>query len=105
MKQTPAPKATTGTSGRARSQFFVLATTMTWQLALVVLVPVIAGVQLDKSFGTKYACTFIGLGLALLGSAAVMWRTMKVANSLPVPKLTDAQKRAIKKQYEEEDDD
>ena len=78
---------------------------MTWQLALVVLVPVIGGVQLDKAFGTKYVCTFIGLGVALIGTALVMWRTMQAANRLPVPKLTDAQKRMVQKQYEEEDED
>jgi uncharacterized membrane protein len=110
MQQTSAPDVKPGTDshgagGRQRSQFLVLAANMTWQLALVVMVPVIAGVELDKHFGTKYVCTFIGLGMALLGSAAIMWRTMQVANRLPVPKLTEKEKRAIRKQYEEEDDD
>lgn len=77
--------------------------TMTWQLAIVVLVPVLIGVQLDKVFGTSYLCTFIGLGIALAGSGVVMWRMMQLANQIPVPKLTAAQKRAIKKQYEEDD--
>lgn len=78
---------------------------MSWQLAIVFLIPVIGGVKLDKHFGTSYLFTFIGLGLATLGSGAVMWRTLKVANSMPVPKLTAAQKRKIQKQYEEEDED
>jgi hypothetical protein len=43
--------------------------------------------------------------IALLASIAVMWRTMQVANRLPVPKLTESQRRAIKKSYEEEDDE
>ena len=110
MQQPPAPKVKAGTdsreaSGRQRSQFLVLATNMTWQLALAVLVPVIGGVELDKAFGTKYVFTFVGLGLALIGAAAVMWRTMQVANKLPVPKLSEEEKRAIQKRYEEEDDD
>jgi len=79
-----------------------MALNMTWQLALVVLVPVVLGVQLDKALDTSFI-TFIGLGVAFVGSAGVMWRTMQVANRLPVPKLTAAQKRAVQKSYEEED--
>jgi hypothetical protein len=85
--------------------FIGMALNMSWQLAIVILIPVVAGVQLDKHFGTSYAYTFIGLGLALLGSGVVMWRTLKVANSVPVPKLTAAEKRKIQKQYQEEDED
>jgi len=82
----------------------VAAANMSWQLAIVVLVPIVGGVQLDKAFDTSNVYMFIGLGVALLASAAVMWRAMQAANRLPVPKLTDAQKRVIKKQYEEDDD-
>jgi F0F1-type ATP synthase assembly protein I len=101
VSKTPVTKDPTDVS---RQLFFSSAMNMSWQLALVVLVPVIGGVQLDKAFGTKYICTFIGLGLALLGSGVVMWRTMQAAKSLPVPKLTEAQKREIQKSYEEDDD-
>jgi hypothetical protein len=96
---TPLPDGT-----NQRRAFVMMVVTMTWQLALVVLIPVIAGVQLDKAFDTSFI-TFIGLGIAFVGSAVVMWRTMQVANRLPVPKLTAAQKRAIQKQYEEDDAD
>jgi F0F1-type ATP synthase assembly protein I len=92
-------------SANGRNQFLVAALSMSWQLAVVVLVPILAGVKLDKVFGTGSVCTFVGLGLALIGSIAVMWRAMQAANRLPVPKLTAAQKRAIKKVYEEEDKD
>lgn len=81
-----------------------MAVNMSWQLAVVVLVPVIGGVELDKAAGTT-VYTFIGLGLALVLSGVVMWRAMQTANRLPVPKLTEAQKRAVKKAYEAEDDD
>jgi uncharacterized membrane protein len=77
---------------------------MSWQLALVVLVPVIGGVELDKATGNSYVFTVIGLVLALVLSAVVMWRAMQAANRLPVPKLTAAQKRAVRKSYEEDDD-
>lgn len=78
---------------------------MSWQLAAVVLIPLIGGVELDKKLHTHSLYTFIGLGVALVGSVVVLWRTMQAANRLPVPKLTEAQKRAIKKSYEEEDKD
>jgi F0F1-type ATP synthase assembly protein I len=89
-----------------KRQFVALALNMSWQLAVVVLVPVVIGVQLDKhAAGDSYMWTFIGLGIALLVSAAVMWRMLQRANKLPVQKLTDAQKRAVKKSYEEDDAD
>ena len=84
-------------------QFVQMALNMGWQLAVVVLIPVAGGAQLDKALNTNHIFLFIGLALALIGTVLVMWRTMQVANRLPVPKLTDAQKRAIKKSYDEED--
>jgi F0F1-type ATP synthase assembly protein I len=115
-KPEPAPKPTANKGGsqtnpdiaaagaRPRQQFLLMTVNMSWQLALVVLVPVIGGVELDKTAGTT-VYTFIGLALALAGSALVMWRAMRAANKLPVPKLSAAQKRAIRKSYEAEDDD
>jgi F0F1-type ATP synthase assembly protein I len=97
--------STTTKVANQRSQFLVMALNMSWQLAVVILVPVVAGTQLDKAFNTSNVYTFVGLGVALLGSIAVMWRTMQVANKLPVPKLTAEQKSAIQKQYEEDDKD
>jgi uncharacterized membrane protein len=84
--------------------FFVMALNMSWQLAVVVLIPIIAGVQLDKKFDSAPVLLFVGLALAVLGSIAIMWRTMRMANKLPVPKLTDEQRAAIKKSYEEDDE-
>ena len=83
--------------------FWTMAINMSWQLAIVILIPIIAGAKLDNHFDTSYLYTFIGLAVASTLSGVVMWRTLKVANSLPVPKLTAAQKRKIQKQYEEED--
>lgn len=110
MEKTSAAPHTTphtlkgGDGSVQRNQFLVMVLSMSWQLALAVLVPVIAGVQLDKMLDTSFV-TFIGLGLAFAASAVVMWRAMQAANRLPVPKLTAAQKREIQKQYEEDDAD
>jgi len=98
-------EANTKTTRSQRADFMVMVTNMSWQLAVVVLVPVVGGVYLDKAAHTSHVFLFIGLAVALLGSIVVMWRTMQVANSLPVPKLTEAQRRAIKKSYETEDDE
>ncbi|HET6925055.1 MAG TPA: AtpZ/AtpI family protein [Candidatus Saccharimonadales bacterium] len=108
--QQPTPPSFRGESTHkpARSQradFLVMALNMSWQLAIAVLVPVITGVYADKAAHTSNTFTFIGLALAFIGVGLVLWRTMQVANRLPVPKLTEAQKRAIKKSYEAEDDD
>jgi F0F1-type ATP synthase assembly protein I len=92
-------------SSRQKSQFVSLAVTMGWQLAVVVLVPVIGGAELDKAFKSSPALLLVGLAIALLGTILVMRLTMQRANSLPVPKLSAAQKRAIQKQYEEDDAD
>ena len=95
----------TQTSTDLRQQFAVFALNMSWQLALVVLIPVIGGVELDKTIGKTEVFVFVGLAIALIGSGVVLWRTMQAANRLPVPKLTADQKRAVQKSYEEEDED
>ena len=81
-----------------------MAGVMSMQLLVVVLVPIIGGVELDKALGVSYLL-FVGLAVALISTVLVMWRTMQVANRLPVPKLTDAQRQAVRKAYEAEDDD
>jgi hypothetical protein len=93
------------TSSGPGAAFVTIALNMSWQLAIVVLVPIIGGVELDKTLKTSHAFLFVGLVLAVIGSIVVMWRNVQLANKIPVPKLTDAQKRAIKKQYEEDDKD
>ena len=89
----------------AKQQFVAMALNMSWQLAVVVLVPVIGGVELGKKFGNPTAWTLAGLAIAFIASGAVMWRAMQEANKIPVPKLTDAERKAVKKSYEDEDDD
>jgi hypothetical protein len=99
-------RADIGVAGNNGKQAFVAAAiTMSWQLAIVVLIPIIAGVKLDKAAGTSDIYTLCGLGIAIIGSGVVMWRAAQAANRLPVPKLTAAQKRAIQKSYEEDDKD
>lgn len=91
-------------NGGARRQFAVYALNMSWQLAVAVLVPLLGGVALDKKLGTAPVCTLVGLAVALVCSAVVMWQAMQAANRLPVPKLTDEQRQQIQKSYEEDDE-
>jgi hypothetical protein len=103
LKGTKTDEKNEGEYFNARSAFVHLALTMSWQLAVCILLPVFLGVQLDKPLHSGNLWLFVGLGIAIVGSAAVMWHAMQIANKLPVPKLTDAERRAIKKSYEDED--
>jgi protein-S-isoprenylcysteine O-methyltransferase Ste14 len=101
---TPAPSDASKNSA-PRQQFIVAALNMSWQLAVVVLVPIIGGVQLGKKLGNPSDWTIAGLIVAFIASGLVMWRAMQAANRLPVPKLTEAERRAVQKAYEDEDKD
>jgi len=84
--------------------FITLVLDMTWRLAIVILVPVIGGYELDKALKTTPTITILGFVVAMAGMAFILWKTLQVANRQPVPKLTAAQKRAVQRQYEEDDD-
>lgn len=53
---------------------------MTWQLAFVVLIPVIGGYELDQHFKTSPLWIIVGGVLALVGSFAVMRRILNQLN-------------------------
>lgn len=54
---------------------------MSWQLALVVIVPIVGGHFLDQRFMTDPLLTLIGLVVALGGAWVVLWRVVREANS------------------------
>jgi F0F1-type ATP synthase assembly protein I len=62
---------------KARRDFFVAALTMSWQLAIVVLVPLIGGFKLDETFNTSPVLTLAGFFLAMGGTAAIVWRQLQ----------------------------
>ncbi|MGC1176961.1 MAG: AtpZ/AtpI family protein [Candidatus Saccharimonadales bacterium] len=91
MKQTTAPKKTPSPNGgtspvaaptadtqQLRTQFLMAALNMSWQLAIVVLVPIVGGFELDKLFGTLPALTIIGFIAAMIGMGLVVWRQMQL---------------------------
>lgn len=68
------------------SLFMAMATDMTWRLALVVLVPIIGGIELDKHLKTTPLLTIVGFVLAMTGVLVILRRTLHVVGQLEVPK-------------------
>ncbi len=97
MTKTTAPSKTPSPAGdstkpadnvaykEARRDFFVGVLNMSWQLAIVVLVPILGGFQLDKTFDTAPLLTLVGFFIAMIGTAGIVWYQLQ---SLPpaVPK-------------------
>jgi F0F1-type ATP synthase assembly protein I len=65
--------------------FVGMALDMSWRLAVVVLVPIIGGFELDKAFNTSPLLVIVGFVLAMLGMALVMKQTVDAANDMPLP--------------------
>ena len=98
MKQTKAPKKTpspkagdsnphtgVGQTGNQTTIFVSMALDMSWRLAIVVLIPIIGGFELDQHFSVAPLWTITGFLLAMVGMAAVMWQTLQAANKLEIP--------------------
>ncbi len=67
----------------ARRAFFGAAANMSWQLAIVVLVPVIGGHELDEALSLSPVFTLVGFFVAMAGTAAVVWRQLQRLSPLP----------------------
>jgi hypothetical protein len=59
------------------------ALTMSWQLAVVVLVPIIGGFELDQKLNTLPALTIVGFVVAMAGMGAVVWRQLQIFSPAP----------------------
>lgn len=55
-----------------RGLFVSLALKMSWQLALVVVVPIVGGYKLDEYLHISLVWTIVGSGLAALGVFALL---------------------------------
>ncbi len=82
MKTTAAhptsPATTSGSDVQARPAMVVAASSMVWQLAVVVLLPIFGGAKLDDVFNTGPVITVIGFALGAIGMGYVVWRQMKL---------------------------
>lgn len=56
---------------------------MSWQLAIVVLVPILGGYELDKKLHTLPFLTIVGFVLAMAGMGFVVWRQLQLVAPLP----------------------
>jgi F0F1-type ATP synthase assembly protein I len=65
----------------ARQQFLVSTADMSWRLAIMVVIPIVAGVKLDEYFKTSPSLTLLGFMVAAVGGCSVVWRTVKNLNT------------------------
>lgn len=72
-----------GKDDNSRRLFFVSALNMTWQLAVVVLLPIGGGFQLDKKFGTLPILTIIGFIVAITSMVIVVNRQLRAFGPPP----------------------
>ena len=63
------------------SLFVSMVLGMSWQLAVVVVVPIVGGHLLDLRQKTDPLFTLIGLVIAIAGVCLVLWRTVREANT------------------------
>lgn len=94
-QQTPSPnpstnnsQVTVGKPENPKSVFVGMAVDMSWRLALVVLIPIIGGYELDSRLGTTPMITIVGFLVAMVGFGLVLWRTTEVAAQMPASKST-----------------
>ncbi|HET7630131.1 MAG TPA: AtpZ/AtpI family protein [Candidatus Saccharimonadales bacterium] len=65
---------------KQRNLFVVMVANMTWQLAVVVIVPVVGGHYVDQALKTEPVWTIVGAVIALLGVIGVLINTVKLAD-------------------------
>lgn len=75
-----------------RNLFLVMVLNMTWQLAIVVVVPLVGGHWLDERYGTGPIWFLVGCGVALLGIIGVMVRIVRIAGRKANAALTESKK-------------
>lgn len=58
---------------------------MSWQLAVVVLVPIVGGFELDKAFATSPLLVIVGFIIAIAGFTLVVRRQLQIFTPLAAP--------------------
>lgn len=81
-KVTPKPAEGEASKGKKSDRLIFISSVMdmTWQLALVFLIPIIGGYKLDEHFKTSPLLFIVGCVLAIAGSFAVMRRILRQLN-------------------------
>ena len=104
VSTTPAatpPIATNDKVDAARAAFMSAAMNMSWQLAIVVLVPILGGFKLDDVLGWTPVLTILGFVLAIAGMSIVVKRQLELYS----PKITAADIANAKKIRDAEADE
>ncbi len=65
----------------ARTMMLGELVTMGWKLALMVLIPIFIGVQLDKHFDSKPSVTLTAFFIAIFGASMVIYKTYNRLNA------------------------
>ncbi|MFA5004051.1 MAG: AtpZ/AtpI family protein [Candidatus Saccharimonadales bacterium] len=65
-------------SAAAQSNFLIAVTNMSWQLAIVVLIPFVGGFKLDEHLHSSPLWTIVGSVLAIAGMVLVVWRQLQI---------------------------
>lgn len=95
MSKSAAPAPTPGPTQSSEDQqtavnhkavFFGAVLDMTWQMAIVVVVPIVGGFKLDGVAHTTPAFTILGFLVAMAGTFVVMKRMVAQANERLTPR-------------------
>ncbi len=76
-----------------KREFFVAAMNMSWQLAVVVLVPLVGGFKIDERYSSLPVATLIGFGIAMIGMTMIVFRQIQLYS----PKIVTASKSEVSK--------
>ena len=72
-----------GSDGSDRRLFIISALNLSWQMAIVVLVPIIGGYKLDQKLGSTPGLIILGFIIASVGMAVVLQRQLKAFGPPP----------------------
>ncbi len=64
----------------ARQKFIGATINLSWRLALTVLIPLIAGIQLDKKLDSSPSFVITGFMLAIVFGCMTVWQAVKEVN-------------------------
>lgn len=87
---TSSPVSATSEDQNFRQAYYGAVLNMSWQLAVVVLVPVLGGHWLDGHYHTAPLWLLVGFGIAIAGMVLTVWRQYR--NLSPASPVKEAPK-------------
>jgi F0F1-type ATP synthase assembly protein I len=105
MKKTPTPIKTplpsteksnttnkVGSENNPLSALLIASLNMSWQLAIVVLVPILGGFTLDKKLNAQPYITIVGFIIAIIGTVMVIRHQLQLFG--PPPRVNNKEHRS-----------